>query len=86
MEYSDQLLKTLNVINTRLFFEKVVYIQQDKMIIMSTQLNAVSISQESLFTHLRMLASAADYFDTQLFEQFGGTQIGEDQKPDEQIV
>jgi hypothetical protein len=86
IEYSDQLLKTLNVINARLFFEKVVYIPQEKMIVMSMQLNAINISQQSLFTHLGMLAAAADYFDTQLYEQFGGSQIGEDRKQDEQIV
>jgi hypothetical protein len=86
VEYSEQLLKTLNLINVRLFFEKVVYVPDQKMIVLSTQLNAAGISKESLLAHLRMVAAASDYFDTQLHEQFGGRQLGEDRKVDEQIV
>ena len=86
VENSEQLLKTLNLINIRLFFEKVVYIPDEKMIVLSTQLNAAGISKESLLGHLRMVARASDYFDTQLHEQFGGRQLGEDRKADEQIV
>jgi hypothetical protein len=86
VENSEQLLKTLNLINIRLFFEKVVYIPDQKMIVLSTQLNAAGISKESLLAHIRMVAMSSDYFDTQLHEQFGGRQLGEDRKADEQIV
>jgi hypothetical protein len=86
VENSEQLLKTLNLINIRLFFEKVVYIPDQKMIVLSTQLNAAGISKESLLAHIRMVAMSSDYFDTQLHEQFGGRQLGEDRKVDEQVV
>jgi hypothetical protein len=86
IEYSEQLLKTLNLINVRLIFEKIAYIPDQKMIVLSTQLNAIGITQESLLVHLRMVAATSDYFDTQLHEQFGGRQLGEDQKQDEQVV
>jgi hypothetical protein len=86
IENSEQLLKTLNLINIRLFFEKVVYVPDQKMIVLSTQLNAAGISKESLLAHIRMVAIASDYFDTQLHEQFGGRQLGTDRKADEQIV
>lgn len=86
IEYSEQLLKTLNLINARLVFEKIAYIPDQKIIVLSMQLNAIGITQESLLTHLRMVAAASDYFDTQLHEQFGGRQLGEDRKQDEQVV
>lgn len=84
--YSEQLLKTLNIINARLNFEKVVHIPEANVIVLSTQLSALGISQRSLLEHLRMVATASDFFDTHLHEQFGGIQIGEDKKKDEQIV
>lgn len=86
IQYSEQLLKTLNIINARLNFEKVVHIPEANVIVLSTQLSALGISQRSLLEHLRMVAMASDFFDTQLHEQFGGIQIGEDKKKDEQIV
>jgi len=84
--YSEQLLKTLNTINARLNFEKVVHIPEANVIVLSTQLSALGISSRSLLAHLRLVAMASDYFDTHLHEQFGGIQIGEDRKKDEQIV
>jgi hypothetical protein len=86
IQYSEQLMKTLNTINTRLHFEKVVHIPEAGVIVLSTQLSALGISQRSLMEHVRMVAVASDFFDTQLHEQFGGVQIGEDRKKDEQIV
>ena len=86
IEYSEQLLKTLNLINVRLIFEKIAYIPDQKMIVLSTQLNAIGMTQESLLVHLRMVTATSDYFDTQLHEQFGGRQLGEDRKQDEQVV
>jgi peroxiredoxin len=76
----------VNTINTRLHFEKVVHIPEAGVIVLSTQLSALGISQRSLMEHVRMVAVASDFFDTQLHEQFGGVQIGEDRKKDEQIV
>lgn len=84
--YSEQLLRTINSINVKLPFEKVQYIESQNMVIMTTQINASGLSESSLLEHLGNLSGAADYFDTQLHEQFGGRQIGEDRRPDEQIV
>jgi hypothetical protein len=86
IQYSEQLLKTINVINARLKFEKVVHIPEENVIVLSTQLSALGISQRSLLEHVRMVAMASDFFDTHLHEQFGGVQIGEDEKKDTQNV
>lgn len=86
IQYSEQLLKTLNIINARLDFEKVVHIPEANVIVLSTQLSAHRISQQSLLEHLRLVVMKSDFFDTHLHEQFGGVQIGEDRKRDEQIV
>ena len=86
IQYSEQLLKTLNIINMRLNFEKVLHIPEENVIVLSTQLSALGISQRSLLEHVRMVAMASDFFDTHLHEQFGGVQIGEDEKKDTQNV
>lgn len=86
VEYSEQLLKTLNLINSRLMFERIGYLPDNKVVVLSTQLNSLGISQESLVTHIRMCAMAADHFDTHLSEMFGGQKAGIDRRPDEQVV
>lgn len=86
VEYSEQLLKTLNLINGRLMFERITYLPEGKMVVLSTQLNALGISQDALMTHVKMCAMAADHFDTHLSELYGGQKAGTDRRPDEQVV
>lgn len=84
--YSEQLLRSINSINIQLPFEKVQYVESQNLVIMTTQINASGLSESSLLQHLMNLSGAADFFDTQLHEQFGGRKIGEDRKSDEQLI
>ena len=86
VEYSEQLMKTLNLINGRLVYEKIRYVPDQKIAVMSSHLDASGLSANSLGTYIRMAAMAADHFDTHLEEQFGGQKAGDDRRSDEQIV
>ncbi len=86
VEYSERLMRTLNLINGRLVFEKVRYLPEQKIAVMSSHLHADGLSVNSLGTFIRMAAMAADHFDTHLEEQFGGRKAGDDVRGDEQVI
>lgn len=86
VDSSAELLKTINIVNGRLHLQKVTYVDQSRAVIMSAQVPALSLSTNSVNLYLNSLAQAADFFDTQLQDQFGGQLVGQDQRNDEQIV
>lgn len=86
IEYSEQLMKTLNLVNSRLMFEKIRYLPEHKIAVLSSQIHSDGVSVKSFVTLLKMAGFAADHFDTHLEAQFGGQKSGDDLKSDEQIV
>ena len=67
---SPELLETLNELDARLPYVKVFWLEGDVMI--ATELLAESVDRDSIGNALVVVADAADHFDDELKERFGG--------------
>ncbi len=77
---SPELLGTLNEINLRLNFAKLLRTPANE-VVMITELPAQSLSADQLMWALRWMNDYADHLDTQLAKRFGGKKWFEDEGP-----
>lgn len=73
---SPKLFETLNDINRGIRFARVFL--DDETVVLVTELLAGTLDEEELARSLELVASAADYFDTELKNSFGGETLFDD--------
>ncbi len=73
---SNRLFERLNEVNSSIYFARIFF--KDGAVVLSTELVAETLDANELSNACGMIGSAADHFDTQLQEEFGGEKLGED--------
>lgn len=70
VDKTPELLDALNELNQRIPYAKVFWIERDVML--ATELLASSLDKQSITNALGVVAKAADHFDDELKDRFGG--------------